>query len=122
MTRSRLSPIVFVAAALFAAAAAPPVRAQVTVAKPIVLKPPKQKTSRVKLQGEVMNSTAAQITVRDLKNERVIRTFTFSPEVARQMQHTIDGGGYQYGDRVVIEFEAGRDVALKIKGKPSKLL
>ena len=28
-------------------------------------------------------------------------------------------GGYRYGDKIEIEYAAGSDVALQIKGKPS---
>jgi hypothetical protein len=36
------------------------------------------------------------------------------------MQKLLDRGGYQYGDKVEIQHEAGSDVALQIKGKPSR--
>jgi hypothetical protein len=36
------------------------------------------------------------------------------------MQKLLDQGGYQFGDKVVIQYLPGTEVALKIKGKPSK--
>ncbi len=36
------------------------------------------------------------------------------------MQKVFNAGGYKYGDEVVIWYQQGTDVALKIKGKPSK--
>ncbi len=106
------------AAALLAAAV--PLRAQVDTSKPIRVKESKAKL--VRFQGEVMNATSVQITVRSRENERVIRTFTYSPKVHEQMQKLIDRGGYQYGDKVDIQHEAGSNVAVRIKGKPSKPL
>jgi hypothetical protein len=38
------------------------------------------------------------------------------------MQKLFDQGGYQYGDKVEIWYMQGTDVAVRIKGKPSKPL
>ncbi len=92
--------------------------AQVETGKPIQLKAPKKKI--VKFKAEVLSMTNVQIIVRSRENERVIRTFTFAPDVREKMQKIIDQGGYQHGDRVVIQHEPGSDVAIKITGKPSK--
>ena len=113
-----LRALLLVGAALLAAAA--PLRAQIDISKPIRIKEVRPK--RVTFRGEVMHANSAQITVRSQENERVIRTFTYSPKVGEQMQQILERGGYQYGDKVVIQHEAGRDVALRIKGKPSKPL
>jgi hypothetical protein len=96
------------------------VSAQVETGKPIQLKAPKKKIAKFK--GEVLSMTNVQIIVRSRDNERVIRTFTYTPEVREKMQQIIDRGGYQHGDRVEIQHEPGSDVALKITGKPSKPL
>lgn len=104
------------AAALLVAAL--PARAQVDISKPIPVKTVKPKLA--KFQGEVMHATNVAITVRSLENERMIRTFTYSPRVQEQMQRIIDQGGYQYGDKVAIEYAPGAEVALRIKGKPSR--
>ena len=108
-------------AALLGAAlalAATSVSAQVETAKPVQLKAPKKKIQKFK--GEVLSMTNVQIIVRSQGNERVIRTFTYTPVVREKMQQIIDRGGYQHGDRVEIHHEPGSEVAVKIKGKPSK--
>ena len=38
------------------------------------------------------------------------------------MQQILTDGGYQYDDKVEIESMPGSDIALRIKGKPSKPL
>lgn len=92
--------------------------AQVETAKPIKLKAPKRKIEKFK--GEVLSATSLQLVVRSRENAAVVKTFQYSPEVKEQMQKIIDRGGYQHGDKVEVHHEAGSDVALKIKGKPSK--
>ena len=117
-------------AALLAAAAAtivifgPGVSAQegIDTSKPIVVKQKEPKVKRVKFTGYVQNMTNAQITVRSRDNELVIRTFSYSPEVRERIQEVLDLGGFQYGDKVTIEYEMGKEVALKIKGKMSPSL
>lgn len=99
---------------------APESGAQVDTSKPIRIKEAKPKV--VKFRGEVMNANPVQITVRSRQDERVIRTFTYSPKARDHMQQVLDRGGYQYGDKVEIQHEAGSDVALLIKGRPSKPL
>ena len=96
---------------------------QVTTSKPIAVKsktvkPPKMKLDTFK--GEVIRMNTVSITVRDPKNSYIVRTFTFSPEVAKQLQPLIDKGGYQSGDHVTIKFAQGSTVAQSIKGKASK--
>jgi membrane-bound lytic murein transglycosylase B len=88
--------------------------------KPIVVKQVKPKSRKESFKGEVLNVTAAAITVRSRTNEQQIRTFTFSPAIQVHMQQIMDAGGYQYGDRVTVEADAGSNVALRIKGRPSK--
>jgi hypothetical protein len=58
--------------------------------------------------------------VRSLTDMREIHTFSYAPAIRGQMQQIHNAGGYQYGDKVVVWYEQGADVALKIKGKPSK--
>jgi len=113
MMRARIF-VILLASALVAA----PVYAQVDTSKPIAVKVSKPKI--VRFQGQVMNASPAAITVRSRENERVLRTFTYSPKVRDQMQKLLGRGGYQYGDKVEIQHEAGSDVALRIKGKPSR--
>jgi len=118
MIRSRIRAALLAVGAAVAAPTA--LGAQVTVGKPIDLKAPKPKI--VKFKGQVVQASIAQIVVRSSENERVIRSFSFSPKVREAMQKIIDRGGYQHGDKVEIHHEAGSDVALKVKGKPSKPL
>ncbi|MBI3663506.1 MAG: hypothetical protein HY234_10730 [Acidobacteria bacterium] len=96
------------------------VSAQVETGKPIRLKTPKKRIEKFK--GEVLSMTNVQIIVRSRTDERVIRTFTYTPDVRDKMQQIIDRGGYQHGDKVEIHHEPGSDVAVKITGKPSKPL
>jgi hypothetical protein len=96
------------------------VSAQVETGKPIQLKAPKKRIAKFKC--EVLSMTNVQIIVRSRDNERVVRTFTYTPEMREKMQQIIDQGGYQHGDRVEIQHEPGSDIALKITGKPSKPL
>jgi len=55
-----------------------------------------------------------------LANPLEIHTFTYSNQILSRMQNLFDHGGYQYGDKVVINYKTGAEVALKIKGKPPK--
>ncbi len=110
--------VVLLAAALVASAAL--CGAQLDTGKPIPVKTLKPKV--IRFQGEVMQASPAAITVRSRENERLIRTFTYSPKVRERMQKILDHGGYQYGDKVEVQYEAGSDVALQIKGKPSRPL
>lgn len=116
MTRTDIAASLLAAAAVLVAVL--PARAQLDTSKPIPVKTLKPKL--VKFQGEILHATNVAITVRSLENERMIRTFTYSPKVQEQMQRIIDQGGYQYGDKVAIEHAPGTEVALRIKGKPSK--
>ncbi len=94
--------------------------AQQQVLPPIVVVAKKPKVE--KFRGEVLSATTLQLVARSRENATVIRTFSYTPAVREQMQKIIDRGGYQHGDRVEIHHEAGKDVAVKIKGKPSKPL
>ena len=101
-------------------AAALPAGTQVSEAPPIRLKVKAPKAQNFK--GEVLHADAISMMVRDRKDPRFIRTFTYSPKVKEQMDKILARGGYQYGDKVEIRYRAGQDVALVIKGKPSKPL
>jgi len=72
------------------------------------------------LKGEVIHADANEIVVREEQNERMIHTFTFSPNLQTRMQRISDSGGYKYGDKVKIRYQPGQTVALKIHGRPSK--
>ncbi len=101
----------------------PSASAQVTTGKAITVKRKTAKPPKVKLdtfKGEVIRMNTVSIMVRDPKNSYIVRTFTFSPSVAKHLQPLIDKGGYQSGDHVTIKYAAGSTVAQSIKGKASK--
>lgn len=75
---------------------------------------------QAKFQGFVMHANIAQITVRAKGNDLAIRTFPLSPAAAAKMQQIIDKGGYQYGDKVTVLYDAATEQVIKVKGKPSK--
>ena len=86
------------------------------------IKPKKQQSPYAKFEGTVMNANSILITVRSKENELAVLTFTLAEEASVKMQKLVDKGGYQYGDKVEIQYQPGTEVALKIKGKPSKPL
>jgi hypothetical protein len=69
-----------------------------------------------------MSANTAQITVRAKGNDMALQTFSLDKNAAVRMQQTMDRGGYQYGDKVTVIYNAANRVAVKIKGKPSKAL
>ena len=87
-----------------------------------VIKPKPKPTGTVKFEGYVMHANAAQVTVRAKGNDLAIQTFALSQPVAAKMQQIIDKGGYQYGDKVTVYYDAETHQAVKIKGKPSRPL
>lgn len=123
-----------IAALLLAAGSSSPARAQGPVpvvvpiaadtAAPIVVNAvkPKPKPGIAKFEGFVMNANIAQISVRAKGSDLTIRTFPLSPAASTQMQKIVDKGGYQYGDKVTVLYDAVTEKAVKIKGKPSKAL
>jgi hypothetical protein len=122
MTRNKRFSL-FLAAAGALSAAAVPARAQVTTGPVIKLKPVHtQQTKPAKTRFEVLYMMTTGIQVRSLVNGMEIHTFAYSDQIRDRMLKLIDQGGYQYGDKVVIQYQPGTEVALKIKGKPSKPL
>jgi hypothetical protein len=121
-------PVMFLAAGVLS----PPAAAQVPVVAPIIVdtavpiivsavKPKPKPNGVVKFEGLVLNSNTAQITARRAKgNDMSIETFSLSPEASAKMQQIVDKGGYQYGDKVTIYYDAATMRAIKFKGKPSK--
>ncbi len=116
--RNKLTAVSLAAALGAAPLAAVP--AQVTTTAPIVIKQPKPKLEKFK--GHVLSATIAAIIVQSSDNEKMVRTFQYSPEVHDKMLAIIQSGGYQHGDMVTVFTQPGSNVALKIKGKPSKSL
>lgn len=74
----------------------------------------------VKARFEVLHMLYQSIQVRSLADMRELHTFTYSPAIRDKMQNVFNAGGYQYGDKVVVWYRRGEDVAIKIAGKPSK--
>jgi hypothetical protein len=117
----KLNRIGGLAAALLCLLLAPPAaQAQVSTGKPIKVKPVQPKVKKIKLKGFVQNTTRVAITVRLPDEAGTMKTFQLGPQAQDEMLKIIERGGYQFGDRVTIEFAEGTDVALKVKGKPSK--
>ena len=79
-------------------------------------------TKPLKGRFEVLHMLTSAIQVRSSANNLELHTFTYSDAIRGNMQKFFDKGGYQYGDKVEIWYLPGKDVALKIKGKPSKPL
>jgi hypothetical protein len=74
----------------------------------------------IKTQFVVLHMLYQSLQVRGLADIREIHTFTYSPGIRDKMQAVFNAGGYQYGDKVAVWYRHGTDIALKIKGKPSK--
>jgi hypothetical protein len=92
---------------------------------PIVVKTltPKPKPTGVqKFEGYFVNGNVAQVTLRAKGNDLGIQTFALNQTTSGKMQKIIDQGGYQYGDKVTVFYDATSLVAVKIKGKPSRPL
>ncbi|HKW90150.1 MAG TPA: hypothetical protein VJN21_15470 [Candidatus Acidoferrales bacterium] len=101
----------------------PSARAQMTTGKQITVKvktpkPPNPHFDMFK--GQVLHMDAQSIIVRDPKNSAVVKTFSYTPELAKRLQKLIARGGYQYGDTVQVKFKSGETVAHGISGHASK--
>jgi hypothetical protein len=122
MTRNKRSSLLLAAAGALCVAAVS-ARAQVTTAPVIKIKPVHtQQAKPAKTRFEVLHMMNTAIQVRSLVNGLEIHTFTYSDQIRDAMQKLLDKGGYQYGDQVVIQYQSGTEIALNIKGKPSKPL
>jgi hypothetical protein len=74
----------------------------------------------IKTHFVVMQMMYQLLQVRGVTDARELHTFTYSPAIRGKMQNILNAGGYQYGDKVVVWYRRGEDVAFRIKGKPSK--
>jgi hypothetical protein len=93
------------------------------VALPIIIQAVKPKPSGLaKFEGFVMHASPAQITVRAKGNDMSIQTFTLSQQASEKMQQIVDKGGFQWGDKVTVLYDASSLKAMKVKGKPSPAL
>ena len=86
--------------------------AQVGQAPTIKIKSPK-KSGLEKFKGQVMNFTPVAITVHDLNNFALVRTFRFNPELERKLENR----SMENGDKVTVYYLKGGDTAVKLKGK-----
>ena len=122
MTSNKRLPLLLAAAGALCGAAISG-RAQVTTAPTIKLKPVHTREARpAKTRFEVLYMMTTGIQVRSMVNGLEIHTFTYSDQIHDAMVKLLDQGGYQYGDKVEIQYQPGTEVALSIKGKPSKPL
>jgi hypothetical protein len=97
----------------------------IDTAVPIVVaavKPKPKNTGLVKFEGYVMHANPAQVTVRAKGNDLAIESFALSDAASAKMQKIIDNGGYQYGDKITVYYDAQSMTAMKFKGKPSRPL
>ncbi|HUL35317.1 MAG TPA: hypothetical protein VL128_15640 [Candidatus Eisenbacteria bacterium] len=97
----------------------------VNTAAPIIInaiKPKPKQDGLVRFVGYVMHANRAEITVRAAGDDMSIQTFALSATAAEKMQKIVDQGGYQYGDKIKLEYDPGSKQVIKFKGKPSKPL
>jgi hypothetical protein len=122
----RFSRLLVVAGVVFAAVLSVSAQDQVTTGPTIKLKPihtqQTQQPKPAKTRYEVLSMMPTGIQVRSLVNGLEIHTFAYSDQIRDAMQKLLDQGGYQYGDKVEIQYQPGTEIALKIKGRPSKPL
>ena len=113
-TRAFLLGATFALCGALLPASAPQAKAQSVTA------PTPQSQKIIKVRYEVLHMLYQSMQVRSLVDMREIHTFAYSPQIRDKMQNILNAGGYQYGDKVVVWYRSGEDIALKIKGKPSK--
>jgi hypothetical protein len=119
MTRNRNFALLLVAAFAVSSAAISG-RAQITRPPIVIRSKPAPAVKAVKTRFEVLHMMINAVQVRSLADEREIHTFIYSDQIRDRMQALFNNGGFQYGDHVVIHYLPGSNVALDIKGKPSK--
>lgn len=122
MTRNRKLALLLAGLGAPGAFSAPALAQEVT--RPVIpIKPAHSPNEKpVKSRFQVLHMMPAAIQVQSVTDEREIRTLAYSDQIREQMLKLLEKGGYQFGDIVQIEYRPGTDVALKIKGKPSKPL
>ena len=108
----------FFAVIVFGLPLVPISRAQVNTAAPVVVKQKKPKP--VWLKAEVIHVDSHTMMVREQANSLNVHTFTYADKAQKKIEHILDQGGYQSGDKVKVLWMFGGSEALDIKGKPSK--
>lgn len=122
--RSKTSFRILIPALVICALAGLPSRAQdrtapIVIAKPLRTKPVKPP----KANFEVLHMMTTGIQVRSITNGYEIHTFTYADPIRERMVNMVEqNAGFQYGDKVEIVYQPETQVALKIRGKPSKPL
>ena len=101
---------------------APIIASEVVPIVVAAVKPKPKPTGLSKFEGTVLHANSVQITVKALGNDLSIQTFPLSDAASAKMQVIIDRGGYQYGDKVKLEYDPQSLRVVKFKGKPSKPL
>lgn len=119
--------VVFGTMGVSRAAAQDPVVTPIIVSEvaPIVVnavKPKPKANGLARFEGYVMHANRGQITVKAMGDDMSIHSFTLSPTAADKMQQIVDKGGYQYGDKIKLEYDPQSMLVVKFKGKPSKPL
>jgi hypothetical protein len=112
MTRNKIHALVLAAAVMLSGAL-------LAVSAQSAPLPVPQSQKIIKERFEVVQMSFQLLQVRSL-DMREHFTFSYSPGIRDKMQNIFNAGGYQYGDKVVVWFKRGEDVAIRIKGKPSK--
>jgi hypothetical protein len=69
------------------------------------VKPKPKPNGLSKFEGTVMHANSVQITLKAMGNDLAIQTFPLSEAASAKMQLIIDRGGYQYGDKVKLEYD-----------------
>ena len=118
MTRSRT--LALLLAAALALVAALPASSAPAAASPGAPQNSPTPQKVVKAKFSVMSMLYQSIQVRGLVDLREIHTFTYGPEIRDKMQKIFNAGGFHYGDKVEVWYRPEDNVAVKIKGKPSK--
>jgi hypothetical protein len=118
MTRNKTHALAIAMALLFCVAGAASFAPQASAQSAPAPAPEAEKP--IKVRFEVVRMLYQSLQVRSLADIRELHTFTYSPAIRDKMQNIFNAGGYQYGDKVVVWYKRGEDVAFKIKGKPSK--
>jgi hypothetical protein len=125
MKNYKIAARIAAAVALAVAFAAAPGFAQVSMtvtnsATPMVVTQTAPKM--IWLKAEVVHADGHSMLVRERGNELALHTFTYSPDLQDAMRRLSEqsGGGFQYGDKIKIQYKQGQTVAFRIKGKPSK--
>jgi hypothetical protein len=74
----------------------------------------------MRYRGTVVTANGAVMTIRNPANPHDVMTFSYSPAVRDEMVKILTAGGFQYGDKLTVDYVEGTTIALRLHGKPSK--